>query len=295
MRIDWSDTTIRLTGAGHTRWPGGAADPGRNWARWVFDHDLWLVDAGRGAMRLREGWVELERGEALWLRPGWEYAAEQDPDDPLGMYFCHFDLLDAEGVVIPPAGFSLPPERLGKVDMAFAEGVMKRTVAAARGERWGGSSFPGEGRDRATSLMRGLLIELDAATAATQTRPDAGHGDARRIQRMAHRLAQDPASAPSVEELASELSLSRAHFSRLFKRVVGRTPQQFLLMWRVRQAQRMLMESDASMSEIAERVGYRDVHFFSRQFKQVTGLSPLRFRKEVRATREAADAGNAFS
>ena len=66
------------------------------------------------------------------------------------------------------------------------------------------------------------------------------------------------------------------------------------LMWRVRQAQRMLMESDASMSEIAERVGYRDVHFFSRQFKQVTGLSPLRFCKEVRATREAADAGSAF-
>ncbi|MFW5682372.1 MAG: helix-turn-helix domain-containing protein, partial [Phycisphaeraceae bacterium] len=79
--------------------------------------------------------------------------------------------------------------------------------------------------------------------------------------------------------------------SRLFKRVVGRTPQQYLLKWRVRHAQRMLMESDAAISEIARRVGYRDVHFFSRQFKQVTGVSPLRFRKQLRATQEAAGTG----
>lgn len=283
MRIDWARTTLELRGAGHTRWPDGVADPGRHWSRWVMDHDLWLVDAGRGAIRLREGWVELERGDALWLRPGWDYAAEQDADDPLGAYFCHFDFVDEAGRVIPPAGFALPPERLGKVEMGFVEGVMKRVVASATGEKWdGGVAFPGFGRDRATSLLRGLLIELDAATAGDRERSPRGHADAEKMQRLAHRLAQDPAAAPGVEQLAAELNLSRAHFSRMFKRVVGRTPQRYVMMWRVRQAQRMLLESDASVGEIAERVGYGDVHFFSRQFKQETGISPGRFRKQVR-------------
>ena len=278
MRVDWPQVTLALRGAGHTRWPGGRADPGKMWARWVFDHDLWVVDAGRGWVHMRDGWHELTPGRALWLRPGWEYWTEQDPAEPLGVYFCHFDLTDQAGAVIPPDGFWLPPEDLGETDLGFAAGVLSRAVAAAKGEPFGGNSFPRLKRDQVTGLLRGLLIELDEQSASRGQVTGTDPAEIERIQALAHRLAHDPAAAPSVSAMASELNLSPRHFTRLFQRVCDRTPKQFLLRWRTKHAQRLLMETELSVGEIAGRLGYRDIYFFSRQFREQVGHSPRQFR-----------------
>jgi AraC family transcriptional regulator, arabinose operon regulatory protein len=49
---------------------------------------------------------------------------------------------------------------------------------------------------------------------------------------------------------------------------------------RVRRAGVDLAESSMSVTAVAERNGYEDIYFFSRQFKQVTGLSPRQYRKK---------------
>ncbi len=74
---------------------------------------------------------------------------------------------------------------------------------------------------------------------------------------------------------------SPAHFSRIFKLVVQQSPQDFLLNLRLSRARHLLAETSLAVSEIADRLDYSDLFFFSRQFKAKTGLSPRDYRLRV--------------
>ena len=60
-------------------------------------------------------------------------------------------------------------------------------------------------------------------------------------------------------------------------------PHEYVLQSRVAEARRLLAEGDDPIKTIAARLGYRDVYFFSRQFKRFTGVPPALFRKSRQA------------
>jgi AraC-like DNA-binding protein len=72
---------------------------------------------------------------------------------------------------------------------------------------------------------------------------------------------------------------------RRFKQHTGRSPQQFVIDTRMQAAHFLLLDSNLSISQIALRLGYVDVYFFSRQFKQHHGIGPAAFRKSPDAIR----------
>lgn len=83
-----------------------------------------------------------------------------------------------------------------------------------------------------------------------------------------------------VEQTASLAGLSVPHFFRCLQRSTGTTTIRFLRQERISQAKRrLLLESQDSIQEIAEQVGYSDPFYFSRDFKQHTGMPPAQFRK----------------
>lgn len=84
------------------------------------------------------------------------------------------------------------------------------------------------------------------------------------------------------KEIASELGYNADYFSRLFKETFGVSARQWLVQQRIRQAVYLLTEANLNVSEIAEELGYDDVHLFSRQFKKVTGQSPTRYKRAAR-------------
>ena len=81
----------------------------------------------------------------------------------------------------------------------------------------------------------------------------------------------------SLEELAAMARCSTSHFRMLFKQTVGMTASQYLTMVRIEKAKDFLISGEMNVSEAAEAVGYRDIFYFSRQFKQVTGHPPSFF------------------
>lgn len=81
-----------------------------------------------------------------------------------------------------------------------------------------------------------------------------------------------------VSDLAAMAGLSAPHFTRLFKSVFGTSPIDWLRRERISQAKRRLVESDDSIKQIAEQVGYSDRFFFSKDFKAHTGSTPGEFR-----------------
>ncbi len=83
-----------------------------------------------------------------------------------------------------------------------------------------------------------------------------------------------------VTELAKLAGMSDSHFTRQFKAATGTSPIDWLRRERVNQAKRRLIESDDTIKEIARQVGYADQFFFSKDFKQMTNLTPTEFRSK---------------
>lgn len=85
----------------------------------------------------------------------------------------------------------------------------------------------------------------------------------------------------AISELADMAGLSISRLERLFRSVLNLSPQQMLQKIRLEKAIKLLQTPNESVIEIAIQCGYADHSAFSRQFKQLTGLSPSDFRKRM--------------
>ena len=85
-----------------------------------------------------------------------------------------------------------------------------------------------------------------------------------------------------VSDLSAIVQLSNGHFSRAFKRTFGTSPHTFLLRRRLDLAARFMLESSASLTDIALRCGFTDQAHLCNQFRQVVGESPSAWRRARR-------------
>jgi AraC family transcriptional regulator len=83
-----------------------------------------------------------------------------------------------------------------------------------------------------------------------------------------------------LEDMAAQAGLSPSHFSRLFKQIIGQSPYQFLMSYRVEQAKKMLDNPICLMADVAIGCGFSDQAHFSRVFKKIAGLTPKQYRKK---------------
>jgi AraC-like DNA-binding protein len=81
-----------------------------------------------------------------------------------------------------------------------------------------------------------------------------------------------------VDDLARAAGLSRAHFSREFRRAFGVSPHAYLLTRRLERAAALLRVSDRSVAEICMSVGLRSVGSFTTSFQRMFGMSPTAYR-----------------
>ena len=84
----------------------------------------------------------------------------------------------------------------------------------------------------------------------------------------------------SVEDIASFCSLNRSYFGKIFKNAIGRSPQEFLISYRMSKAGELLKLTSLSIADIGNAVGYPNQLHFSRAFKSVYGVSPRAWRHE---------------
>ncbi len=85
---------------------------------------------------------------------------------------------------------------------------------------------------------------------------------------------------------ARQAGLSEFHFLRLFSRVLGVTPKQYVIRARLRRAARLLADDTRPITEIAFAVGFGDLSNFVRTFHRAAGLSPRAFRRAARGDRK---------
>ncbi|NJM96148.1 MAG: helix-turn-helix transcriptional regulator [Phormidesmis sp. RL_2_1] len=81
-----------------------------------------------------------------------------------------------------------------------------------------------------------------------------------------------------LADLAQLLDISQFHFSRLFKQSLGISPYQYLLQQRVECAKQLLKNTDRLITDIALACGFNSHSHLSKQFKQLTGMTPKAYR-----------------
>ncbi len=86
----------------------------------------------------------------------------------------------------------------------------------------------------------------------------------------------------NVNEIADYLSLNRSYLTTIFKKALKVSPQEFLLMYRMKKAMELLMNTDYTINQIAISCGYSNQLSFSKAFHKFQGLSPREFRKRNR-------------
>ncbi len=102
------------------------------------------------------------------------------------------------------------------------------------------------------------------------------------IREALHYIENNYMTDLSIEEIARHSGIDRTYFSKLFKKSVGSSPQQFLINYRMVKAAEMLKLTNQSVKDIGMMVGYPNQLHFSRAFKSVYGMSPLPWRKANR-------------
>ena len=127
-------------------------------------------------------------------------------------------------------------------------------------------------------LLEVLLIEALRSTAG----PTASSGLLRglsddRLALAIRRMHERPTHPWTVAELAKTAALSRSTFFARFTTAVGMAPMEYLLSWRMALGKSMLRLQDASVSEVARRVGYGSASAFSVAFQRHVGIPPSHY------------------
>jgi AraC family transcriptional regulator, regulatory protein of adaptative response / methylphosphotriester-DNA alkyltransferase methyltransferase len=104
-------------------------------------------------------------------------------------------------------------------------------------------------------------------------------------------IEREPSSSLDLDTVARSLATSRRQLQRAFAEIGGTTFRSYALEVRMRRAREFLRDTDMSVREIAERVGYRKPPQFCKTFRRQHGQSPSRFRGDVRSDMSMAREG----
>jgi AraC-like DNA-binding protein len=236
------------------------------------DHSISYVRRGSFGYRVRGETHELVAGSLLIGHPGDDYVCTHDHhaggDECLSIHFGP-ELADSLGVA--PAVWQtggVPP---------LPELMVAAELAQAAAE--GGSDV---GLDEAGLWLAARFAEV---ASGRRRRIDAGARDRRRAVEAALWLDAHSHEAIDLERVAAEVGISPFHFLRLFSRVLGVTPHQYLLRSRLRRAARLLCDESRKITDVAFEVGFGDLSNFVRTFHRAAGVSPRGFRRTARGER----------
>jgi AraC family transcriptional regulator of adaptative response / methylphosphotriester-DNA alkyltransferase methyltransferase len=110
--------------------------------------------------------------------------------------------------------------------------------------------------------------------------------DKRMIEEIKNFIQNEYHQSIALEDLSAHFMISPYHLQRLFKRITGTTPAQFLLAVRINKAKYLLQFSTKTIAQISNEVGFSSSSHFSMVFKKHTSLQPTEYRMKNKKAEE---------
>lgn len=127
------------------------------------------------------------------------------------------------------------------------------------------------------ALLKSILYRILADLSSIQRRADIYSKEYQNIIKGIIYLEEDLNQDLSIEEIAKMCNVSSNCFRRLFKAYSGMSPSDYRLGVKISKAKKFLESNTVSVSEISDALGFTDPAYFSRLFKQKTGISPKEY------------------
>lgn len=213
----------------------------------------------------------VRQGEGFMIFPGCIHTYTADAANPWYYIWVEFDGLKAASL-IQAAGITADMPVYRSTDPAGNSQMLKELQQIVETDA-----------DASAALMGHMYLFLDRMIQSSVRKADTVQPNRRDmyIRQAISCIEQHYARADfSLEEVSACCNLNRSYLGKLFKEKMKRTPQQFLIFYRMSKAADLLLHTDLSIGEISKSVGYTNPLNFSRAFKSVYGISPDNWKKE---------------
>jgi AraC-like DNA-binding protein len=245
-------------------------------------HLVWLVHAVsggavdlsvNGAPRVRR---QVAAGDTLILWPGARLEAQMA--EPFEIVLCSLDQARFRALVEATAGegvWTLPTTLCPAED--GVSGLFREARRAILRDTRPCPLFLEKLGEAITARIVGHHLEIADAPDRRLTLT------LRTLREVFAYIDQNLAQPLALEDLAQVARLGRSHFARAFHAMVGNSPMRFITERRICRARDMLVETDASLAEIAAKVGFSSQSHLTTAFRQSIGITPARYRANLHA------------
>lgn len=223
--------------------------------------------AGQGILKTQQGQVQLPEGNAALVHC-WEYHEYSSSPGGWDFLWAHMDGSGLGGIA---KLLSLTQQQSvsihgRKAFYSLFEGILQRS----------------QDTDIQSLSENSLDIHRLLQTMVHDSRPPAAqeqeHGE--EIRRIICYIETNYHRQITIEDMLSQIHLSKYYVIRLFKQYMGVTPYHYLMNYRINQSKILLRSTSRSIGGIAADVGFLDSSNFIHQFKKQTGMRPGEYRKD---------------
>lgn len=231
----------------------------------------YVID-GKGKLCVRDECYEIGKGQAFLIEPNVKTFYEADKDEPWTYLWVGFDgdktreyLSEMNLNRIKSPVFSVTNGLLLK---RIVLDMLKHNTIGIENE----------------FILQGLLCQFFAVIASEKAkkslRNEKASSENYYIKKAQDFVRDNYSNAITVADIATYVGLNRSYLFTLFQQNVGIPPQKYLSNFRLEKASDLLKKSTYSVEEIARSCGYRDPLVFSKAFKKLFGVSPIKYRRE---------------
>lgn len=125
-----------------------------------------------------------------------------------------------------------------------------------------------------------LFLDYLLQSAKSATLISSGRMSDYYIKEAINYMEQNFQNTISIEDIAAVCGINRSYFGKIFRNSTGRSPQEFLMNYRMVKATELLKLTSLSIADVGSAVGYENQLHFSRAFKNIYGISPREWRKQ---------------
>ncbi|CAM3946161.1 AraC family transcriptional regulator [Paenibacillus alkaliterrae] len=242
-----------------------------------------LFVQGKGIMFVEGKKYEVGKGSLLFIRPGQAHSFHHNPGLQLEAFNIYSDLWEIPGSGSSTFSFqtdSADPRLLTLQEICpeldelpthamitpYPDAVdLFIQICGLHGS----AGFYSE--EMSANLMAGWLMRFYNIVRERQPRDY-------RIMHVLEEIDRSPERQFHYADWCRRYGLEKTHFYKLFRSVTGMTPKAYQLKQKMTKASVLLLESNQSVTSIAEQLGYDSIHYFSKQFADVIGVPPSTYR-----------------
>ena len=257
-------------------------------------HDFWefvYVDRGKVEVMAGTQGYELGQGEIIFHKPK-EYHnlwanGEIAPNLVIVTFICKspsMDFFKNKILTIGSAEKDLLAGIISEAKKVFSSDLGDPDMEGL--ERRGRDSFGSE--QLIKIYLEQLLIKMIRNNTAIKTKARLSsvakeRSDSNAVEKTAAYLRSHVQSALTFSDVLGHSNMSATSLKTMFKEKTGLSVMEYYRQLKIEKAKELIREEDLNITEVANKLGYKTIHHFSKQFKDIAGMSPSEYARSVKA------------